>query len=197
MDKKMHKVTKVKFRKNIYILYPYFCEFLLLVVAIFKLRHSILFYIKWLTQTKSGKTQQHWDASSRLQLFLMLQIGWILVSGFLEIFNLYLHDFWLEKSTRKNVDHIKERSKTSLRFFLSLIVYNNIRHSTSWSLIVCLLLTVALGCAERWEHHWVRAEPLRFQFKFSFTLALSLTTNNIISWRKPTIFSRIFPSIFL
>ena len=80
MDKKMHKVTKVKFRKNIYILYPYFCEFLLLVVAIFKLRHSILFYIKWLTQTKSGKTQQHWDASSRLQLFLMLQIGWTLVS---------------------------------------------------------------------------------------------------------------------
>ena len=66
-------------------------------------------------------------------------------------------------------------------------------HSTSWSLIVCLLLTVALGCAERWEHHWDRAEPLRFQFKFSFMLAL--TTNNIISWRKPTIFSRIFPSI--
>ena len=78
----------------------------------------------------------------------------------------------LLKTTRN--DHIKERSKTSLRFFLSLIVYNNIRHSTSWSLIVCLLLTVALGCAERWEHHWDRAEPLRFQFKFSFMLALTV-----------------------
>ena len=95
MDKKCIRLQKLSFEK-ISNLYPFFCEFTF-GGGIFKLRHSILFYIKWLTQTKSGKTQQHyWDASSRLQLFLMLQNR---VDSTLEFLIFNLHDFWLEKST--------------------------------------------------------------------------------------------------
>ena len=107
------------------------------------------------------------------------------IISFLWMF-LIFHKWWFLKEV------FKKKFEMSRRNF-SVSSRPVIRHSTSCSLIVCLLLTMALGCAEHWEYHWHRAEPLRFQFKFSFMLAL--TTNNIISWRKPTIFSGSFPSI--
>ena len=95
MDKKCIRLQKLSFEK-ISNLYPFFVS-LLLVVAFLNYVTQYFFYIKWLTQTKSGKTQQHyWDASSRLQLFLMLQNR---VDSTLEFLIFNLHDFWLEKST--------------------------------------------------------------------------------------------------
>ena len=84
---------------------------------------------------------------------------------------------------------ISKSAQRHLYDFLSCLCLDCLQQHSSFN----KLQLDCLGCPEHWEHHWDRAEPLRFQFKFSFMLAL--TTNNIISWRKPTIFSRIFPSI--